>query len=280
MKQLKTVLFLGLLTGLLMGAGYYLGGQNGSLIALGISMMMNFWSYWFSDKMVLSMYGAKQVTEAQEPQLYRTVRSLAQAGNLPMPKVYIIPMPTPNAFATGRNPKHAAIAVSPAIMQLLDERELKGVLAHELSHVKNRDILVSTVAATVAGALSYLVQFAYFTGGGMRDDEGRSNPIAAIALLILSPLIATLLHLAVSRSREYMADESGAKLAHDKEGLASALAKLESSAHRHPLQGSGRQEAAAHLFIVNPFRASSLAGLFSTHPPMEERIRRLKEMRI
>lgn len=280
MNQLKTVILLGALTGLLMAVGYVLGGQNGALIALGISALMNFGTYWFSDKMVLSMYGAKEVTEAQQPELYRMVRRLAQAANLPMPKLYVIAMPTPNAFATGRNPAHAAVAVSTSLMELLDEKELEGVLAHELAHVKNRDILVSTVAATIAGALSYLAQMAYFTGIGGSDEDNRGNPLAAILLIVLSPIIASLLHLAVSRSREYMADETGAKLTRNPSGLASALAKLGSIAHRHPLGGTPRQESAAHLFIVNPFKASALMALFSTHPPMEERIRRLQEMRM
>lgn len=280
MNQLKTVILLGALTGLLMAAGYYFGGQQGALIALGISALMNIGSYWFSDKMVLSMYGAKEVTEAQQPQLFRMVRHLAQAAKIPMPKLYIIPMPTPNAFATGRNPKHAAVAVSPAIMELLDEKESEGVIAHELSHVKNRDILVSTIAATLAGALSYLAQMAYFMGGSNDEDNRGSNPLVMILLLVLSPIIASLLHLAVSRSREYMADESAAKLTHHPEHLASALAKLGGIAHSHPLRGSPRQESAAHMFIVNPFKASSLTALFSTHPPMEERIRRLRGMRV
>ena len=280
MNQLKTLLLLGLLTGLLLAVGYYFGGQNGALIALGISVLMNFGTYWFSDKMVLSMYGAKPVTEAEQPQLYRMVRELAQAAKLPMPKVYVIDMPTPNAFATGRNPKHAVVAVSPAIMQLLSERELRGVIAHELAHIQNRDMLVATVAATLAGALSYLAQMAYFMGGSSDEDSRGGNPIVAILMLVLSPFIAMLLHLAVSRSREYMADESGARMARDTEGLASALAKLEASARTRPLVGSPTQEAAANLFIVNPFRAAKVMSLFSTHPPMEERIRRLRALRL
>jgi heat shock protein HtpX len=226
------------------------------------------------------MYGAKPVEEAQAPGLYRIVRTLATRAGIPMPRVYILPQETPNAFATGRNPQHAAVAVTEGILRIMNENELEGVLAHELSHVLNRDILISTVAATVAGAISMLANMAQWgmMFGGSRDDEGRStNPIALIATIILAPLAAMLIQMAVSRSREYQADASGAKLTHNPEGLASALGKLGQATKMIPMDAN---PATAHLFIVNPLSGQALMNLFSTHPPLEERIARLRKMRV
>ncbi|MBI3290607.1 zinc metalloprotease HtpX [Candidatus Microgenomates bacterium] len=282
MNQLKTVLLLGILTGLVVGAGYYFGGQQGAIWALALSALMNFGTYWFSDKMVLAMYGAKEIPENQERDLHQTVKELAQRTGIPKPRLYMVNMPVPNAFATGRDKNHAVVAVTPKIIELLTHEELRGVLSHELSHITNRDMLVSTIAATLAGAISYLAQMAYFGGmiTGQRDDEHEGNAFGAIAILILAPIIATLIHLAVSRSREFMADESGAKLSHKPRDLASALAKLHGFSKSHPIVGEPKHEATAHLFIVNPFKPSLLVSLLSTHPPVAERIKRLESMRI
>ncbi len=278
LNNLKTTLLLGGLTGLLLGAGYYLGGQNGLTMALVLSVVMNLGSYWFSDKIVLAIYGAKEIKPADNPQLHRLIEKLAAEAQMPKPKIYLANLPVPNAFATGRNKNHAVVAVTPAILQLLDEKELEGVLAHELSHIQNRDILISSIAATLAGAISYLAQMAYWAGmfAGRSSDERRGSPIGMLALFILTPLIATLLHLAVSRSREYQADATGAKLSKNPEGLASALIKLHQASRMRPLLGQPRHEASAHLFIVNPFKASLVMSLLSTHPPVEERVKRLR----
>lgn len=273
MNYLKTTLLLAALTGLLMAGGYYMGGQEGALIALVISAVMNLGSYWFSDKIVLRLYRAEPLPEKIYPKLYSIVQELAQNAQIPPPRLYMVDLPVPNAFATGRNPRHAVIGVTPSILELLDERELRAVLAHEMAHISNRDILLSSIAATLAGALSYLAQFAYFLGGSR--DENNRNPVGLLIFILLTPLIATLLHLAVSRSREFHADESGTKFSHDPEGLASALSKLHNFSSRRPLQVEPKYEATAHLFIVNPFRSSWLTKLFSTHPPVEERIQRL-----
>lgn len=281
LNNLKTTLLLGGLTGLLLGAGYYLGGQNGLTMALVLSIVMNLGSYWFSDKIVLAIYGAKEIQPADNPRLHQMIEKLAAEAKMPKPKIYMANLPVPNAFATGRNKNHAVVAVTPAILQLLDEKELEGVLAHELSHIQNRDILISSIAATLAGAISYLVQMAYWAGmfaGGRNNDDRRGSPIGMIALVILTPLIATLLHLAISRSREYQADATGAKISKNPEGLASALIKLHQSSKMRPLLGQPRHEASAHLFIVNPFKASLVMSLLSTHPPVEERVARLKRM--
>lgn len=276
MNQLKTIILLGSLTGLILAIGYYVGGNDGMLIALILAGAMNFASYWWSDKIVLAMYRGRAVNEAQAPQLHRMVSDLAARAGIPMPRLYIIDLPVPNAFATGRNPSHAAVAVSTSLMHLLDEDELRGVLAHELSHVKNRDILVASVAATLAGAISYIAQFAFYFGG--RRDSREGGAAGSIALLLLTPLMATLLHLAVSRSREYLADETGARLAGSPRGLASALRKLHASSRTAPLAAQPKYEATAHLFIVNPFKPGLLMSLFSTHPAMDERIARLERM--
>ncbi len=278
--RFKTFIFLAALTGLILGIGYYFGGNQGALMALIISALMNMGSYWFSDKIVLAIYRAKEADEKDFSLLHKIVTRLAEKMKIPKPRIYIAPLPVPNAFATGRNKKHAVVCVTPAILQLLNEKELEGVLAHELGHIQNKDILISSIAATLAGAISYLAQFAYyamlFSGG--RDDNRRGNPFGAIVLIILTPIIATLLHLAISRSREYLADETGAKTVGDPEGLASALEKLHQSSLHRPLIGAPKYEATAHLFIVNPFRPSILMKLFSTHPPLEERVKRLRNI--
>lgn len=284
MNQFKTLLLLSSLTGLLLALGYFFGGRGGVFFALIVSAVMNFVSYWFSDKIVLSMYGAQETTAAEAPQLHRIVEELSVRAGIQKPRVYILNMPSPNAFATGRDDAHGAVAVSPSLLQLLSEGELRGVLAHELGHIQNRDILVSSVAATLAGAISSIAQMAYYAGmitgfGGRDDEHGRGNALGAIALLILTPIIATLLHLAVSRSREYLADETGARISGAPWDLANALKKLQGYKEHYPLSASPAQEATSHLFIVNPFSGSLIMSLLSTHPPMEERIARLMQMR-
>jgi len=279
-NMVKTTLFLALLTGLFIAVGGLLGGRSGMLMAFVLAVIMNFVSYWFSDKIVLKMYGAQPIGEAEAPVVYRIVRSLATRAGIPMPKLYLIPSEAPNAFATGRSPQHAAVAVTQGILRIMDERELEGVLAHELSHVLNRDILISTVAATVAGAISMLANMAQWgmMFGGSRDEEGRStNPIALILTIILAPLAAMLIQMAVSRSREYQADASGARLTKNPHGLASALAKLGQATRIVPMDAN---PATAHLFIVNPLTGRSLMNLFATHPPLEDRIARLEAMRV
>jgi len=275
----KTGLLLAVLTAMLVVIGGAIGGQQGMVIAFFVALAMNFFSYWFSDKMVLAMYGARPVDESQAPALYAIVRRLATRAQIPMPRVYLIPSDTPNAFATGRNPEHAAIAVTEGITRILDQDELEGVLAHELSHVKNRDVLISTIAATLAGAITYLAhmaQWAAMFGGRRDDDEGGSNPIAMIAMAILAPIAAMLVQLAVSRAREYQADATGARLAGRTYGLAKALEKLQMAQQVAPMDAN---PATAHLFIVNPLSGQMLMNLFSTHPPLEQRIARLRAMK-
>ena len=241
---------------------------------------MNFAAYWWSDKFVLRMYGAQEIDQSQAPDLFALVRGLAQRSQIPMPRVYLIPQETPNAFATGRNPQHAAVAVTEGIMRLLDRDELAAVLAHELGHVQNRDTLIMTVAATLAGALSHLANMAMWGamlgGGSSRDEEGSSNPLAGLLGIILAPLAATLIQMAISRSREFAADEHGARLSGDPLALASALQKIESWSQRIPMTAGS--PATAHLFIINPFSGGGLVRLFSTHPPTEERVARLQAM--
>jgi len=281
MNKLKTTFFLGLLTGLIMAVGYWLGGQSGMIFALIASAAMNFGAYWWSDKLVLSTYGAKPAQQNEFPELYKTMEDLVSRASLPMPRIFVVETDMPNAFATGRNEKHAVVAVTTGLLRILDKEELRGVLAHELAHIKNNDMLIGSIAATVAGAISYLVQMAYFAnifGGSSDDEDNGGGMFGAIAMMILAPLIATMLHMAVSRSREYMADESGARFSGNPNGLASALGKLGSFAKSHELHGTPKQETAAHLFIVNPFKPSIMMSLFSTHPPMEERIARLKRL--
>ncbi|MSO56683.1 MAG: protease HtpX [Acidobacteria bacterium] len=269
-NSLKTVLLLGLLSGLLLALGETLGGSQGLVTAFGFAVVMNFVSYWFSDKIVLKMYRAKEV--GPEHRLSSITRRLATRAGLPMPKVYVIPDASPNAFATGRNPSHAAVAATEGIMRLLDEHELEGVIAHELAHVKNRDILISSVAATVAAAImmvARMAQFAAMFGGGRRDDREGSNPIAMIATIIFAPMAAMLVQAAISRSREFLADAGGAKIAGTPYGLVNALRKLENGSKQIPLDAN---PATAHMFIIKPFSAGGLLSMFSTHPPTEQRI--------
>ncbi len=275
MNTARTVMLMTLLTLVLVGAGGALGGQGGAFFALIMAAAMNLGSYWFSDKVVIKMYRGQ---ETQSGELYEVVSELCQQNNLLMPKVYLLPQETPNAFATGRNPSHAVVAATQGITRILSRDELKGVMAHELAHVQNRDILIGSIAATFAGAISFLAhmaQWAMIFGG--RDDED-SNPIAMIAMMILAPIAAMLVQMAISRSREYGADQKGAQLCGNPHSLANALRKLESANQRMPMQKVN--EATAHMFIVNPLSGQKLAGLFSTHPPMEERIRRLEGMQI
>lgn len=277
MNTLKTTLLLGLLTGLILWFGGYVGGQSGMVIAFLFALIMNFGAYWFSDKIVLAMYRAREVDPAQAPGLYRMVERLAQRAGLPMPRVFVIPSDSPNAFATGRNPKHAVVAVTQGILKLMRDEELEGVLAHELAHVKNRDILISSIAATLAGAVMMLANMArwaaIFGGVGGRDDEDRGGVFGLIFMAVLAPLAAMLIQFAISRTREFEADATGAQIAGNPLGLASALEKLGLATRRIPLQAN---PATSHMFIVNPLSGKSLLTLFSTHPPLEERILRLR----
>jgi len=283
MNTFRTTILLAVLTALLVWIGDMLGGRQGAIIALLLAGGMNFFSYWFSDKIVIKMYGGQEVTAQDDPELYGLVQDLAQRAGLPMPKVYVLPQDTPNAFATGRNAEHAAVAVTDGIRRILDKRELAGVLAHELTHVKNRDILVSTIAATLAGAISYIAQMAQwamiFGGNRDRDEEGGGGIFGLIVMMIVAPIAAMLIQMAVSRSREYGADEGGSKITGDPLALASALKKLHMGAQNIPLEANNATaNATAHMFIVNPLTGHGLASLFSTHPPMEERIARLEAM--
>ena len=286
MNGFRTTVLLAMLTALVVWIGQMFGGPNGAVMALIFAGAMNFFSYWFSDKIVLKMYRAQEVTANDDPELYGIVQELAGRGGLPMPKVYIIPEEAPNAFATGRNPEHAAVAVTVGIRRILNKRELAGVLAHELTHVKNRDILISSIAATLAGAISYLAQMAQwaaiFGGGRSRDDgegSGGGGIFGLLFMMIVAPIAAMLIQMAVSRSREYMADAGGAKISGDPLALAGALRKLHMGAQNIPLDVSpATQNATAHMFIVNPLSGGGLANLFSTHPAMEERIARLEAM--
>lgn len=279
-SRIRTTVLLAVLTALIIWIGKMIGGQQGMAIAFIIALVMNIGSYWFSDKIVLAMYHAEPIEEQQNPQLYSIVRQLAAEAQLPMPRVYMIPQDTPNAFATGRNPEHAVVAVTEGIMRILTAEELKGVLAHELGHVRNRDILVSSIAATLAGVVMILANMAQWAAifGGFRgsDNENRGGGILGlIVTAILAPIAATLIQLAISRSREYLADETGAHLAHNPEALARALEKLAMASERIPMDAN---PSTAHMFIVNPLSGKTLANLFSTHPPIEERIRRLRSM--
>jgi heat shock protein HtpX len=277
MNRFKTAVLLTVLTLLLVAMGGAIGGRSGMMFAFVIACGMNFFSYWFSDKIVLSMYGAQEITEMENPMFYGIVRNLTVRAGLPMPKVYVIPSESPNAFATGRNPEHAAVAATAGIMRILTPEELEGVMAHELSHVANRDILISTIAATIAGAISMLgnmLQWAAIFGNRHDDEEG--GGWGGLAMAIIAPIAAMLIQMAVSRSREYMADEGGAKLCGRPLSLANALRKLDTSSRMLPMQEA--RPATAHLFIVNPLTAGGLMQLFSTHPPMEERIARLERM--
>jgi heat shock protein HtpX len=276
MNMLKTTALMAAMAILLVFIGGALGGRTGMTFALVMAFGLNFFTYWYSDRVVLRMYKAREVTEAQAPELFGVVRTLASRAQLPMPRVYVIDQPQPNAFATGRNPSHAAVAVTTGIMRLLDRDELMGVLGHELSHIRNRDILIGTIAATFAAAISYLAymaQWAMIFGGGDDDDGG--NPFAAIVMMIVGPIAAMLIQLAISRSREYGADRGGAEVAGNPLYLAGALRKLQRASEEIPMQAS---PATSHMFIVNPLRGGKMAKLFSTHPPMEERVARLEAM--
>jgi heat shock protein HtpX len=276
MNSLKTVFLMTLMMVLFLIVGSALGGETGLIIAFIFSLALNFGSYWFSDKIVLKMYRAKEITRESNPRLYDTVAMLADKAQLPMPKVYIADNPTPNAFATGRNPENAAVAVTSGILRILDQRELEGVIAHELTHIKNRDILISTITATLVGTITFLARMAGWAMmfGGRDEDSG--SAISSLVLLILSPIIAVLIQLAISRSREFMADAGGAQISGQPMALAAALNKLNTASKQIPMRNA--ETSTAHMFIVSPFAGKSLMKLFSTHPPVEERIKRLQEI--
>jgi heat shock protein HtpX len=281
MNTTKTIVLMVGLTVLLVFLGGAFGGRQGMIFAFIFAFAMNMFSYWFSDKIVLRMYNARQVTEAEAPALWSVTHNLALKMNMPMPKVYVIPSDAPNAFATGRNPNHAAVAATEGIMRLLTREELEGVMAHELGHVRNRDILIGTIAATIAGAISMLANMAQWAmifggfGGRRDDDEGRGNLIGGILMIILAPIAAALIQMAISRSREFQADATGARICGNPLALANALRKLHAGSQRIPMDAN---PATAHMFIVNPLRGGGFVNLFSTHPPMEERIARLEKM--
>jgi heat shock protein HtpX len=279
MNQTKTFFLMVLLTIIFVGLGSLIGGQNGALIAFSVALVMNFVSYWFCDRIVLRMYGATEVTEKQAPDLYSLVGSLAQKAGIPMPRIYTIEDDSPNAFATGRDPSHSVVAVTTGIMRILNRNELEGVLAHEISHVKHRDILIQTVAAVMAGAITMIAnwaKFAAFFGGSSDDEEGGGNIFSIIIFSMIAAFAAMLIQLAISRSREYLADDGGAHLAGNPLYLADALRKLEAGVARVPMNDAN--PSTAHMFIVNPFTAKGVLSLFSTHPPIEERIERLEHM--
>ncbi len=276
-NMLKTAVLMAAITALFMVVGRLLGGQQGMTLALLFALAMNFFSYWFSDKLVLKMVNAQEVDAQSAPRFYAMVAELAQRANLPMPRVYLIDEAAPNAFATGRSPQHAAVAATTGLMRLLSERELRGVMAHELAHVKHRDILISTISATMAGAISALANFAMLFGG--RDSEGRPvNPIASIAVMILAPLAASLIQMAISRAREFEADRGGAEIAGDPAALASALEKIHRHARGIPMAAVEAHPETAQMMIMNPLSGGGLRGLFSTHPSTEERVARLRAL--
>ncbi len=278
-NTLKTGFLLALLTVLFVAIGSYVGGQGGMVMAFGFAVLMNAGAYWFSDKIVLRMYRAREVSEAEAPDLHAMVHRLATAAAVPMPKVYILPSDAPNAFATGRNPQHAAVAVTQGILRILTPDELEGVLAHEMAHVKNRDILIQTVAATLAGAVMMLARFAQFAAifGGSRNREEGGGGLGLLAMAILAPIGAMLVQMAVSRSREYQADASGARFCGRPESLARALEKIAGASRRIPLEAT---PATAHMFILSPLSGKGMVSLFSTHPPVEKRVERLRAMRV
>jgi heat shock protein HtpX len=273
-NNIKSMVLLVALTVILVWAGGAFGGKQGMTIALVFALGMNFFSYWYSDRIILAMYRARRVTEPEAPELHRTVRELAAKAGMPMPKLYMVEAAQPNAFATGRNPEHAALAVTTGIMRILSQEELRGVIGHELSHIRHRDILISTIAATIAGAISYLAYMAQWAAifGGL-DDDDRGSPIAALAMMIVAPLAALIVQMAISRSREYEADTGGAELAGNPRYLSGALRKLQMATQKIPMKAN---PATSHLFIVNPLSGRGITRLFSTHPPLEERIRRLE----
>jgi heat shock protein HtpX len=275
---MKTAMLMAAITALFMLLGQWMGGQTGMMMALIVALGMNFFSYWFSDKMVLKMYNAQEVDATSAPQFYSMVKELAVKAELPMPKVYLIQEDAPNAFATGRNPANAAVAATTGLLRVLSEREVRGVMAHELAHVKHRDILISTISATMAGAISMLANFAAMFGG--RDSEGRSNPIATIAMMILAPLAASVIQMAISRAREFEADRGGAEISGDPQALASALQKIDRMARGLPLEATERHPETAQMMIMNPLSGGGLRGMFSTHPSTEERVQRLMALRV
>lgn len=278
MNTLKTTVLLASLTGLLVLVGQLVGGTSGALIFLIFAGIMNFVAYWFSDKFALAVAGAKEIDESQDPHLYSMVREVANLANMPMPRVYIIPSESPNAFATGRNPKNAAVAVTTGIRRLLTDRELRGVLGHEMGHVKNRDILTSSIVATIAGAIQMIAQVIMFSSlFGGRDNR---NPLLMLVAVLIAPIAASLIQLGISRTREFAADHTGAEITHDPEALASALEKLQRGVQYAPMEPTPTQEAVSALYIVKPFAGEGLANLFSTHPPIEERVRRLRNMAV
>ncbi|MCZ2108135.1 MAG: zinc metalloprotease HtpX [Dehalococcoidia bacterium] len=283
MNFVKTTVLLAALTGLLVMIGDLIGGTGGMLVFLILAAVMNFFAYWFSDKMALRMAGAREIEESQDPQLFAIVREVANLSNMPMPRVYVVETDTPNAFATGRNPKHAVVAVTTGIRRILTDRELRGVLGHEMGHVRNRDILTSSIVATVAGAISMIGQMlmwsSMFGGFGGRNSEER-NPFVMLAVAMLAPIAASLIQLGISRQREYAADKTGAEVTHDPEALASALEKLQRGIAARPMEPTPNQQAVSALYIANPFNAGGMSNLFSTHPPLEERIRRLRNMAV
>lgn len=277
--MLRTTLLLGALTGLIVWIGQLLGGPHGAVLALIMAAVMNFGSYWFSDRIVIRMYGGQEIREQDDPELFGMVKGLAQQNGMPMPRLFLIPSESPNAFATGRNPEHAAVAVTAGIRRLLTRRELQGVLAHELAHVTNRDILISSIAATLAGAvmtLARMAQWGMMFGGGRRDDDRQGGgALGLLVTMIVAPLAAMVIQMAISRSREFQADDTGARLVRDPEALASALRKIAGGSAEVPLDASPQT---AHMFIINPLRASAFRNLFSTHPPLEERLERLQRI--
>jgi len=276
MNRLKTLLLLAALTALFLWLGQLIGGRQGMMIALVMAVLMNFISYWFSDKIVLRMYRAQEVSEADAPEFHAIIRGLATKAGIPMPKVYLIPEEAPNAFATGRSPDKAAVAATQGLLRLMSRDEIEGVMAHELGHVKNRDTLIMTVAATLAGALSQLANFALFFGGGRREDGEGGHPLAGLVGVIVAPIAAMLIQMAISRSREFLADEASAQITGNPMALANALRKLEGWKAEVPMHHGS--PATAHLFIVNPFTAGGIASLFSTHPSTQQRVARLEEM--
>ncbi|MDP3917028.1 MAG: zinc metalloprotease HtpX [Nanoarchaeota archaeon] len=279
-NQLKTFVLLAILSGIILTIGGFLGGKAGLTIALILALAINFFSYFYSDKMVLMVYRAKPLEKSKAPEIHKIVENISKKAGIPKPKIYLVPSETPNAFATGRNPKNAVVAVTQGILKLLNKKELEGVLAHEIGHVKNRDILISTIAATMATVIMYTASMARFAAifGGMRDDNGNSNILQILVLAIVAPIAAMLIQFAISRSREFMADETSARLTKEPKNLANALLKLQEYSKRIPLRFGN--QSTAHLFIVNPFTGRQMMNIFSTHPSTEQRVERLNSLKV